>query len=73
MVWLYYLKYTFDYSDEAVVSTFLENPYWQYFCGQKYFVHDFQLTPGSMTRWRKRLDKTGLVRSMSNVKEGMFP
>jgi len=57
MVGLHYIKYAFNYSDEEVVSTFLENPYWQYFCGQQYFVHDFPLDPSSMTRWRKRLNK----------------
>ena len=57
MAGLHYLKYTYDYSDESVVTTFLENPYWQYFCGQEYFVHDLPLDPSSMTRWRKRLGK----------------
>jgi IS5 family transposase len=57
MAGLHYLKYAFDYSDESVVATFLENPYWQYFCGQLYFAHDLPIDPSSMTRWRKRLDK----------------
>ena len=57
MVGLHYLKYAFNHSDESVVATFLENPYWQYFCGLEYFVHDLPLDPSSMTRWRKRLDK----------------
>ena len=29
MVGLQYLKYTFNESDEGVVTTFLQNPYWQ--------------------------------------------
>jgi IS5 family transposase len=57
MTGLHYLKYAFDHSDESAVETFLENPYWQYFCGQEYFVHDLPLDPSSMTRWRKRLNK----------------
>ena len=57
MVGLHYLKYAFNHSDESAVETFLENPYWQYFCGQEYFVHDLPLDPSSMTRWRKRLNK----------------
>jgi IS5 family transposase len=58
IVGLHYLKYAFNYSDEAVVATFLENPYWQYFCGKMYFEHDLPIDPSSMTRWRKRLDKS---------------
>jgi IS5 family transposase len=57
MVGLRYLKYTFDYLDESAVAMFLENPYWQYFCGLEYFAHDLPLNPSSMTRWRKRLNK----------------
>ena len=57
MVGLHYLKYAFDHSDESAVGTFLENPYWQYFCGLNYFTHDLPLDPSSMTRWRKRLSK----------------
>ena len=33
MVGLHYLKYLFDESDESVVAKFVENPYWQFFCG----------------------------------------
>ena len=33
MVGLHYLKYAFDESDESVVDRWVENPYWQYFCG----------------------------------------
>ena len=58
MAGLHYLKYAFDHSDESVVATFLENPYWQYFCGMEYFAHDLPLDPSSMTRWRKRLGKS---------------
>ena len=33
MVGLHYLKYAYDVGDESLVEYFLENPYWQYFCG----------------------------------------
>jgi len=33
MVALHYLKYTHNLSDEDVVATWVENPYWQYFSG----------------------------------------
>jgi transposase, IS5 family len=59
MVALHYLKYQHDLSDEAVVAQWLENPYWQYFSGMKYFEHDLPLDPSSMTKWRKRLGEQG--------------
>jgi transposase, IS5 family len=55
LVGLHYLKYTYNYSDEGVVEQFLENPYWQYFCGFEYFQHEFPCNPSSLTRWRKRI------------------
>jgi IS5 family transposase len=36
---LHYLKHAFARSDEAIVAQWLENPYWQYFCGEEYFQH----------------------------------
>ena len=33
LVGLHYLKHTYNESDESVVERFIENPYWQYFCG----------------------------------------
>ena len=59
MVGLHYLKGLHDLSDEAVVQGFLENPYWQYFCGMEYFMTELPLDPSSMTRWRKRTGPKG--------------
>jgi len=55
MVGLQYLKYTFDESDESVVERWVENPYWQYFCGYTHLQHRCPIHPTSMTRWRKRV------------------
>ena len=33
MVGLCYLQHTFGLSDEEAVARWVENPYWQYFCG----------------------------------------
>jgi len=54
-VGLHYLKHTFDESDESVIYRFIENPYWQYFCGYEYFQHSLPIDPSSMTRFRKRI------------------
>ncbi|MBN2559468.1 MAG: transposase [Phycisphaerae bacterium] len=44
MVGLHYLKYTFNESDESVVERWVENPYWQYFCGVTAFCRDMART-----------------------------
>ena len=59
MVALHYFKYTFDLSDEEVIQGWIENPYWQYFSGMKYFEHKMPIHPSSMTRWRKRIGDVG--------------
>jgi len=59
MVGLSYLQHAFGLSDEAVVSRWVENPYWQHFCGETYFQHQLPIDPSSMTRWRKRIGEKG--------------
>ena len=59
MVGLHYLKYAYDESDESVVARFLENPYWQYFCGFDFFQHEFPLDPTSLVKWRQRVGDGG--------------
>ncbi|HTP64322.1 MAG TPA: IS5 family transposase, partial [Geobacteraceae bacterium] len=60
LVGLHYLKHAYNVSDEAVVERFLENPYWQYFCGCEYFQHKFPLDPSSLVKWRKRIGPKGM-------------
>ena len=57
---LLYLQHTFDASDEAVVNTWVENPYWQYFCGETYLQTELPIDPSSLTRWRKRVGEEGV-------------
>jgi IS5 family transposase len=59
MVSLHYLKYTHDLSDEAVVSGWVENPYWQYLSGMEFFKYEPPVNPSSMSRWRSRVGKAG--------------
>jgi len=59
MVALHYLKFMFDLSDEDVVAGWVENPYWQYLSGMKYFEHRRLIDPSSMTHWRKRVGQAG--------------
>ena len=59
MVGLHYLKHIHNLSDEEVVSGWVENPYWQYFCGETHFQHEPPIDPSSMTRFRKRIGTQG--------------
>ena len=60
MVGLHYLKHVHDLSDEEVVARWVENPYWQFFCGFDFFQHEAPLDASTMTRWRKQIGPTGL-------------
>ena len=59
MVGLQYLKHLYGLSDEGVVSGWVENPYWQYFCGETYFQHVPPIDPSSLTRFRQRIGESG--------------
>jgi len=39
MAGLAILKHTYDLSDEALCDRWVENPYFQYFCGEEFFQH----------------------------------
>jgi transposase, IS5 family len=49
------LKHTFDLSDEELCARWVENPYFQYFCGEEFFCHALPFDRSSMTRWRQRM------------------
>ncbi len=67
MVGLHYLKYLFDESDESVVEKFVENPYWQFFCGGMYFEHELPCHPTSLVRWRKRIGTDGMEKLLTET------
>ena len=60
MVGLHYLKHAFKESDESVVARWVENPYWQYLCGETHFRHSLPLDPSSLSRWRDRVGPSGI-------------
>jgi len=55
MAGLAILKHTFDLSDEELCARWIENPYFQYFCGEEFFLHELPFDRSSMTRWRQRM------------------
>lgn len=55
MVGLHYLKHAFDESDESIVARWVENPYWQFFCGYTTMQHELPLHPTALVKWRGRV------------------
>ena len=60
MAGLAILKHTYNFSDEVVCELWLENPYYQYFCGEEFFQHRLPLDRSSMTIWRNRMGEERL-------------
>jgi len=67
LVGLHYLKHAFNVSDEDVVVQFVENPYWQYFCGFEYFQHRLPLDPTTLVKWRKRIGPKGMEKLLAET------
>lgn len=67
MVGLLLLQYLHNLSDEEVVRHWVENPYWQYFCGYDFLQLEIPIDPSSLTRWRHRLgpDKLEKILAMT--------
>lgn len=55
MAGLHLLKHMKGLSDEDLCAAWLENPYFQAFCGETHFQHRLPFERSSMTRWRKRI------------------
>ena len=60
MAGLAILKHTYDLSDEVLCERWVENPYYQYFCGEEFFQHHLVFDRSSMTRWRNRMGEERL-------------
>jgi IS5 family transposase len=72
MVGLHYLKHTYGLSDEDTVERWVENPYWQYFCGSKWFEHELPIEPSTMTRWRNKVGEAGMEKMLEGtIKAGL--
>ena len=55
MAGLAILKHTDDLSDEVLCERWLDNPYYQLFCGEEFFCHKLPFERSSLTRWRQRM------------------
>ena len=59
MVGMMLLKSIYNLSDEGVVARWLENPYMQYFTGERVFQNRPPMNPIDMTKFRKRIGESG--------------
>lgn len=60
MAGLSILKHTYNLSDEALCERWVENPYYQFFCGEEFFQHRLVFDRSSLTRWRQRMGEERL-------------
>lgn len=62
MVGLLILKQLRNLSDESVVERWVENGYYQYFCGEAFFKWKFPCHPTDLVLFRKRIGEKGIER-----------
>jgi IS5 family transposase len=60
IVGLLLLKQMYNLGDETVVERYLENPYWQHFCGEIYFQYRLPFDPSDFVHFRHRIGKDGM-------------
>jgi IS5 family transposase len=60
MAGLAILKHAHDLSDEVLCERWVENPYYQHFCGEAFFQHELPFDRSSLTRWRQRMGEERL-------------
>ena len=54
------LKHMEALSDERLLTAWVSNPYYQFFCGEVVFQHVPPVDPTSLIKWRQRLGEEGL-------------
>lgn len=59
------LQQMYGLSDEAVVRGWVENPYWQLFCGYDYLQWKFPIHPTTLVKWRKKIGTEGIEKVVS--------
>jgi transposase, IS5 family len=61
MAGLSILKHMHNLSDEDLCARWIENPYYQLFCGEEFFRHKLTFDRSSLTRWRQRMGEEKLA------------
>lgn len=49
------------------MAGFVENPYWQYFCGEEFFGHELPCDPTSLVKWRQRIGPGGMEQLLAET------
>jgi IS5 family transposase len=65
MVSLLILKQIYNIGDEPVVERWVENPYWQYFSGEREFQWNMPVEPSDLVHFRKRIGEEGVKKILS--------
>ena len=50
----------YNLGDETVMDRYLENPYWQHFCGELYFQYKLPFDPSDFVHFRHRIGPEGM-------------
>ena len=66
------LKRMFNESDESVIDRWVENPYWQYLCGEVYFQHEPPFDRTELIKFRKRIGEEGAEKILK-LSINLFP
>ena len=61
------IQYLFDLSDRGVIERWVENPYYQYFCGCEYFENEVPMHHSGLSKWRGRLHKNGVSKILAET------
>ena len=64
------LKHTFNLSDEELCARWVENPYFQYLCGEEFFCHALPFDRFSLTCWRQRKGEEKIAALFQEISGG---
>jgi transposase, IS5 family len=67
MTGLLMLQHMSGFSDEQTIRHWIENPYWQYFCGFDILQWKPPIDPSLMSHFRKRIGKEGMEKILEEV------
>ena len=67
MTGLLMLQHMSGFSDDQTVRHWVENPYWQYFCGFDILQWKPPIDPSLMSHFRKRIGKVGMEKILEEV------
>lgn len=61
------LQHMNGYSDQGAIDEWVENPYWQFFCGYDFLQWEKPIDSSSLPRWRNRLGVEGIEKILQGT------